>query len=55
MLQKNLFGSDGCSGYPYGSLLVKKLGKKCKDMAARQLGFTGKVAGDPAGAPVEVF
>ena len=55
VLQKNLFGSDGCSGYPYGSLFVAQVGKKCKDMYARQLRFTGKVAGDPAGAPVKMY
>ncbi len=55
VLQKNLFGSDGCSGYPYGSLFVRQTGKKCKDMLARQLRFTGKVASDPANAPVKMY
>ena len=54
-LQKNLFGSDGCSGYPYGSLFTRQAGKKCKDMLARQLRFTGKVAGDTAGAVVKMY
>ena len=55
VLQKNLFGSDGCSGYPYGALFVRQTGKKCKDMLARQLRFTGKVATDPANSPVKMY
>ena len=55
ILQQNLFGSDGCSGYPYGSLFVRQTGKKCKDMLARRLYFTGKVLKDVANAPVKMF
>ena len=56
VLQQNLFGSDGCSGYPYGSLFIRQTGKKCKDMLARQLRFTGQYKGDPAaGTVVKMF
>lgn len=56
VLQQNLFGSDGCSAYPYGSLFVRQTSKKCKDMAAAQLVYSGAVAGDPpANTPVVMF
>jgi hypothetical protein len=56
VLQQNLFGSDGCSGYPYGSLFVKQSSKYCKDMLTVQLLYTGQVAGDPpSGTPVAMF
>jgi len=56
VLQQNLFGSDGCSGFPYGSLFVKQTSKYCKDMLASRLTYNGQVAGDPpAGTPVVMF
>ena len=56
VLQKQYFGSDGCSGYPYGSLFVSQTGRECKDMSARRLLYKGTVAGDPpAGTPVVMF
>ena len=55
VLQQSLFGSDGCSGYPYGSLFVSQTGKDCEDMRAVQLFYTGAVEGDPAGSAVEMF
>lgn len=56
VLQQNLFGSDGCSAYPYGSLFIKQTGKHCNDMLASTLVYTGQVAGDPGpGAPVVMY
>ena len=56
VLQEKLFGSDGCSGYPYGSLFVSQSNKYCKDMRTVQVQYTGTVAGDPsAGTPVDMF
>ena len=56
VLQQNLFGSDGCSGYPYGSLFVSQTGKHCDDMRTKQVLYNGLVSGDPtAGTPVEMF
>ena len=55
VLQQNLFGSDGCSGYPYGSLFMSQTGKDCEDMRAVQILYNGLVEGDPlAGTPVEM-
>ncbi len=56
VVQTNLFGSDGCSGYPYGSLFVSQGGSDCDDMRASQILYNGSVNGDPpAGTPVEMF
>jgi hypothetical protein len=55
VLQQNLFGSDGCSGFPYGSLFVRQTSKYCKDMHAARLLYTGAVAGDAAGAALTMF
>ena len=54
-LQQNYFGSDGCSGFPYGSLFTQQLGKDCSDMLTRQVLYVG-AAGDPtAGTPVVMY
>ncbi|HJN78119.1 MAG TPA: hypothetical protein QGF58_29670 [Myxococcota bacterium] len=56
VLQQNLFGSDGCSGYPYGSLFTSQTGKDCEDMRATVVYYNGEAEGDPpAGTPVEMF
>ena len=56
VLQQSLFGSDGCSGYPYGSLFVSQTDKDCEDMRTVQVLYNGAVQGDPpAGAPVDMF
>ncbi len=56
VLQQSVFGSDGCSGYPYGSLFVSQSGDDCDDMRAVPLLFNGQVEGDPpAGTAVEMF
>jgi len=56
VLQQSLFGSDGCSGYPYGSLFVSQTDKDCEDMRAVQVLYNGAVQGDPvAGTPVDMF
>lgn len=56
VLAERYFGSDGCSGQPYGALFVAQRGDDCEDLAARQLQYTGSVAGDPAaGTPVPMF
>lgn len=56
VLQQSLFGSDGCSGYPYGSLFVSQTGKDCEDQRTVQIAYNGLVEGDPtAGTPVEMF
>jgi hypothetical protein len=56
VLQQNLFGSDGCTGFPFGSLFIRQSSKYCKDMLAVQLLYTGTVAGDPpAGTPVVMY
>lgn len=47
--------SDGCVGYPWGSLLAKKTSKYCSGMYFRQLQFAG-IDGDPErGTPVKMF
>lgn len=56
VLHASLFGSDGCSGLPYGALFTRQAGDDCRDMAAAQLQYTGGIAGDPAGGtPVVMF
>jgi hypothetical protein len=56
VLQQNLFGSDGCTGYPYGALFVSQTSKYCKGMLTRVLQYNGQKAGDPpAGTPVVMF
>jgi len=56
VLQQNLFGSDGCSGYPYGNLFVSHTGKDCEDLRAVTISYNGLVEGDPpAGTPVDMF
>jgi hypothetical protein len=56
VLQQSLFGSDGCSGYPYGSLFVSQTDKYCEDMRTVQVLYNGTVEGDPAaGTPVDMF
>ncbi len=56
VLQQNLFGSDGCSGFPYGALFVSQTGKHCDDMRTRQVLYNGQGPGDPpAGSPVKMF
>jgi len=55
VLHNDSFGSDGCSGLPYGSLFVAQRGNDCEDLSAAQLLYTGAVEGDPAGAPVPMF
>ncbi|MCA9669559.1 MAG: hypothetical protein KC503_28385 [Myxococcales bacterium] len=55
VLQQNLFGSDGCSGQPYGALFVKKLSKYCRDMSAATLVYKGNAGDPPPGTPVTMF
>lgn len=56
VLQQSLFGSDGCSGSPYGALFMSHTGKDCEDQRAAQLQYTGLLPGDPAaGTPVEMY
>jgi len=56
VLQQNLFGSDGCSGFPYGSaLFIKQTSKYCKDMLAVQLLYKGQPGDPPAGTPVVMY
>lgn len=47
--------SSGCVGYPFGSLLVAKTGKRCPAFKYRRLLFRG-LSGDPvAGTPVAMY
>ncbi len=55
VLHNNYFGSDGCSGHPYGSLFVRQTGDDCRDLGASQLVYSGRVDGDTPGAPVPMF
>lgn len=55
VLQQNSFGSDGCSGYPYGALFTQQLGKDCSDMLVRQVLYAGAAGDPPAGTPVVMF
>lgn len=55
VLHNNYFGSDGCSGQPYGSLFVRQDGDDCRDLGASQLVYSGRVEGDTPGAPVPMF
>ncbi len=55
-VQQDYFGSDGCSGYPYGALFTSQSGKDCDDMRAAEVLYNGTVQGDPAaGTPVDMF
>lgn len=55
VLQQNLFGSDGCSGMPYGALFVTQLSKYCRDMGAATLTYAGNAGDPPPGTPVTMF
>lgn len=46
---------NGCIGYPFGSLLVEKSGKRCANFKFRQLQFAGKAGDPPSGAPVPMI
>ena len=46
-VQRRHFGSDGCTGYPFGSLIVNHGGKYCKNNLSAQLVYTGNYTGDP--------
>jgi hypothetical protein len=55
-LQQQFFGSDGCSGQPYGALFVAHSGRDCGQMRSAPLQYTGAIPGDPsAGVPVPMF
>jgi hypothetical protein len=55
VLQKSYFGSDGCSGYPYGSLFVRQTSKYCKEMLTVQLLYNGITGDPPPGTPVVMY
>lgn len=49
------FSQNGCVGMPFGSLLVAKTGKRCKNFLYRQLQFKGELGDPPSGTPVPMF
>ncbi len=47
--------TDGCIGYPFGSLLVSKTHKLCHGIYFSQLQYRGAPGDPPAGTPVEII
>jgi hypothetical protein len=49
--------TDGCIGYPFGSLLVEKAldSGQCEDMSFRQLEYTGQDSSFVEGTPVKMY
>ncbi len=46
--------SNGCIGFPYGSLLTRKSGKRC-EFHFRQVLYAGAAGDPPKGTPAEMF
>lgn len=47
--------TGGCVGFPFGSLLVKRGGKRCGQMHFRQLQYRGLGDDPPLGTPVPMY